>query len=244
MPSNIGLSFVLPSLALVAGICSGGYLLWWSWLHRGTPHARAAILWATALFLMFWGQIPAILIGFGEVIVVNDFNLFFALTFPATLLALVFLYAGVRRIAGRPISQTTQRMLVGWFIVALAYFMVTFVVRGGVIESYASLIIGVAFFMLLRLYIIKGIWGMIRSEEIRGRDGMLGAGLLITEAFVGLSRNVALIDSFLSRPPQYWYVGLARSPIFFIAMTASIVLLVAGFYYLHVSFLRHASSSR
>ena len=67
-------SAALPMTALALGILMSAYLLReWFW-HERRRHFLA--LWATALFLMYWFQIPAILANLGVVVTISKFNLF------------------------------------------------------------------------------------------------------------------------------------------------------------------------
>ena len=90
----------LPALALALGVAASVYLVILWWQCRGkSEHAKGLLFWAIGLFLMYWFQIPAVLIGSGKIITVTDFNFFFALTFPITFLALIFLYFGILQIS-------------------------------------------------------------------------------------------------------------------------------------------------
>ena len=90
---------VISSSALVLGIIVSIYFVIWWWQHRDGRHALSLLYWAIALFLFYWFQVPAILAGFGRVVTVTDFNLFFTLTFPITFVALILVYVGILSIS-------------------------------------------------------------------------------------------------------------------------------------------------
>jgi len=58
------------------------------------------------------------------------------------------------------------------------------------------------------------------------------------ESALGLLRNFFVIKNTLIYPPQLWYFVIGSSRFFFITQTISIVLLVIGFYFLHLYYHR------
>ena len=226
---------ILPSIALILGVfTSGVFVVWWL-QHRNRRSANALILWAIALFLMYWFQVPAILIGFGKVITVTKFNLLFAFTFPMVLLALILVYIGILQISGKKLWKKQKIALSVWFFSALVFFGYHFILNGGIIQTYFLPLGGnIAFYLIIRILIIFALIRLLYRVEMRTLYGVLGASALITEGFLGLARNFFIIDKVLAYPPELWYLHMAQSQFLFITQTMSIILFVIGFYFLHL----------
>ena len=246
---------LLSSSALVLGIAASAYFLIWWRRHRGERHARALLFWSIALFLFYWFQVPAILAGFGKVVTVTDFNLFFALTFPMTFLALIMVYLGILQIWGggggrvrvgeTGIMSTRSKILFFvWFVFAITFFAYYFIVRKGIIDTFAFPFVGnLALYLPLRILIIFTAVKLIFRPELRTAYGVLGCAGIISESILGIMRNFFVIKTVLAYPPQFWYVAMTGSQFFFITQTISIILLVCGFYFLHLAYHRLRYSS-
>ena len=226
---------ILPSLALTLGILTSGYFIV-QWLqHRDERHMNALISWALALFLIYWFQVPAILIGFGKIITVTSFNLFFTLTFPITFLALILVYVGILQISGTKLGKKQKIIFLIWFFSAIIFFGYHFILNEGVIQTYLLPLGGnIAYYLVIRVLIIFALIRLLYRVEMQTLYGVLGAGALITEGFLGLVRNFFIIDRVLTYPPQFWYFSIAKSQFLFTTQTMSIILLVVGFYFLHL----------
>ncbi|MBI2035589.1 MAG: hypothetical protein HYT12_02810 [Candidatus Liptonbacteria bacterium] len=225
---------LLPFLALALGVISSIYFLVWWWRHRHERHARAYIHWSLSLFLFYWFQVPAILIGLGRAIIVTDFNLFFALTFPITFLALMFIYLGVVRMSGFKISKSKKTVLAIWFVAATAFFAYQFIWHKGIIQTYILPLGGnIVFYIPMRILIVLTVFRLFFQKDIKKTLLFFGSLGIIGESVLGLARNVFIIVNVLKYPPQAWYTVIAGSKFFFVTQTMSILFLVFGFYFLH-----------
>ncbi|MBI4084977.1 MAG: hypothetical protein HY432_00515 [Candidatus Liptonbacteria bacterium] len=230
---------ILPSLALTLGVSASVYFFAYWWRHRDDKHSRALLFWAIGLFLMYWFQVPAILTGLGKVITVTDFNLFFTLTLPITFLALIFFLLGIFEISGFDIRRKFKIFLFLWFGVAILFFAYYFIINGGAILTYFLPLGGnIIFYIPLRLIIIATAARIIFRSKLRTAAGIAGVVCVIGESVLGLARNFFIIDNVLKYPPQFWYVVIAQSKFFFITQTLSIIILVFGFYFLHLAYHR------
>ncbi|MBI1956850.1 MAG: hypothetical protein HYS44_00095 [Candidatus Niyogibacteria bacterium] len=224
---------ILPALALTLGVLTSVYFVVQWWRQRDGRRERALLLWALALFLMYWFQVPAILSGLGKTITVTDFNLFFALTFPITFLALIFIYIGILQISGIRLGKKQMLALSAWFLAAILFFAYQFIVNKGVIQTYLLPLMGNLFYIFIRALIVFTVIRLLIRPEMQTRVGILGAAAIVTESILGLARNFFIIDQVLTYPPQFWYLAIASSQFFFVTQTLSIILLVFGFYFLH-----------
>lgn len=231
---NLG-RILLPSLAFVFGLTASIYLVVWRWLHKSDAHARALLFWAISLLLMYWFQVPAVLVGLGITITVTDFNLFFALSFPVTFLALMLLYLGVLQIKQIALSRKKKMLLFMWFAAAIIFFAYYFIINKGIIETYVLPLGGnIVFYMPMRLMIIAAAVKLLLRPEMRTPAGISGMAAVIGESVLGLARNVFIINKVLLHPPQFWYSVISDSQFFFITQALSIIMLAFGFFFLHL----------
>ena len=220
--------FVFPVAALALGILTSAYFLieWW----RAHRRPRFLLLWAVALFLMYWFQVPTILTGPGKVITVTDFNLFFALTLPITFVALVLVYIGSLEVVGSRLKGRTRTWFLCWFLFAVIFFAYHFIMRKGVIETHTLPFVGnVAFYLPIRMLILFIFVRWLSGPTPKGAYGVLGAAAVIGEGVIGIFRNFLVLKTILVYPPQFWYVALTSSKAFFLLQTLSIILLALGF---------------
>lgn len=227
-------NIILPSLALALGILTSAYFIVWWLKHRDGRRVNALVSWAFALFLMYWFQIPAILVGFGKSIIVTDFNLVFTITFPIVLLALILIYIGILQISGTKLGKKQKIALSVWFLSSIIFFGYYFILNEGIIQTYFfPLGANIAFYLVIRILIIVALIRLLYRVEMRTLYGMLGAGALIIEGLLGIARNFFIIDKVLTFPPQLWYFHIVKSQFIFVTQAMSIILLVIGFYFLH-----------
>ena len=229
----ISFSSILPALALLFGIIVSIYLLV-VWFHHGRrPHFL--LFWAIALFLFFWFQVPVILNNFGKVITVTDFNLFFALTFPITFLALVLIYTGAVQVTGLYLSNKSKKLFTIWVVVAVAFFSYHFIAQKGIIQTYSLPLVGnLLFYIPIRSLIISKLFAWLFLYDGKKPTGALLGGLfIIAESTIGIVRNVLVVKNVLTYPPEFWYIVLSGLKIFFVLQTTSVILLAAGFFLLH-----------
>ncbi len=228
---------IFPALAFILGIIASIYLFV-EWLRHG-KRPWFLLLWSLALFLMYWFQIPVILTNLGRVITVTSFNLFFAITLPITFLALILMYLGVAEITGLQINRNKKTILFLWFMFSLLFFAWQFIVNEGIIKTHALPLVGnIVFYIPLRLLIIVASARWLMKPESQTTFGIIGATAVAGESIIGLIRNVLIIKNVLAYPPEYWYIVLSGLKIFFLLQTLSILLLVAGFFFLHLSYYR------
>lgn len=236
---------LLPSLAFALGVITSVYFAIWWWRHRDGAHARSLLFWAIGLFLMFWFQVPAILVGLGKVITVTDFNLFFSLTFPITFLALMLFYLGVLQISEFNLSRKRKILLFSWFALAVAFFAYNFILNKGVVSTYLLPLAGnIAFYLPIRVMIFVVAIKLLFRPEIRTVSGMMGIIGVAGESILGLTRNLFIIDRVLRYPPQFWYMVISDSRFFLVTQTLSIIILAFGFFFLHRAYhrLRYGSN--
>ncbi|OGZ61004.1 MAG: hypothetical protein A2919_00700 [Candidatus Spechtbacteria bacterium RIFCSPLOWO2_01_FULL_43_12] len=221
-------SVLFPGLAFVLGLLASMYLFAeWVRYHR-RPHF--SLYWALALFLMYWFQVPVILSNLGKTIVQSEFNFFFAITFPITFVALVFIYLGVLDAIKFQMRPITKLLFGAWVISALIFFVQQFIVQDGVIQNHVLPLVGnIAFYGPIRTLIILTLVFWLRNTKNKALYGILGALAIIGESVIGLVRNFLIIKNVIQYPPEFWYIVLSGLDIFFILQTASIILLVAGF---------------
>jgi len=240
---------LLPSLALALGIFASIYFVFWWWRHRrrDEAHARSLLFWAMGLFLMYWFQVPAILVGLGKTVTVTDFNLFFALTLPITFLALMLFYFGILQISKIDLGRNKKIFLFAWFVFAVAFFAYYFITEKGIINTYVLPLVGnILFYLPIRLLIIVAVIRSLFHSVIKNIYGILGVIGIVIESILGLMRNFFVIETVLDYPPSFWYLAMSGSKFFFVTQTLSIILLVFGFYFLHFAHhrLRYKNSSR
>lgn len=236
---------ILSSLALTLGVMTSVYFFLWFVRHKDGRHTYSLLSWAFALLLMWWFQIPAILAALGKAITVTDFNLFFTLTFPITFLALLLVYIGILQISGILLGKKQKIALSVWFLSAVAFFVYHLILNKGYIQTYLLPLGGnVAFYIVIRVLIILTILRLLSRAEMKNIYGFVGAGALLTEGVLGLARNFFVIKQVLIYPPQFWYFAIADSRFFFITQTVSIILLVVGFYFLHLLYHRRLGGGK
>ncbi|MEK7195543.1 MAG: hypothetical protein AAB655_02520, partial [Patescibacteria group bacterium] len=196
-------------------------------------------LWALALFMMYWYQVPAAIVGLGHTITVTDFNFFFALTFPVTFLALMLVFVGIIDIFEYKIGKKSKAMLLIWFLSAIAFFSYYFITREGIIDTYLLPLGGnMIFYLPMRALIILVIWKRLSGAANRNLYMTIGSVLIVMESILGIIRNSLVIENILIWPPQFWYAVLSSSKFFFVTQSLSIILFVAGFYLLHIAYYR------
>ena len=235
---------LLPVLALTLGVATSVYftVLWWQ-CRGSSEHAKGLLFWAIGLFLMFWFQVPAILIGFGKTITVTDFNFFFALTFPITFLALILFYFGILRISWVSLSMKSKNLFFGWLGLAIFFFSYQFIVNKGIISTYLLPLGGnILFYLPVRLIIVFAVIKLLSQPGIRTPSGIFGVICILGEMALGAARNIFVIKNVLRYPPQFWYIVLSGSKFFFTTQTLSVILLTLGFFFLHRAFHRQLKS--
>jgi hypothetical protein len=188
---------------------------------------------------MYWFQVPVILTNLGKVITVTDFNLFFALTLPINFLALVLIYWGSIEVLGSRLKPKSRKLLIGWFLFAVVFFVYHFIARKGVIEVYSLPIVGnfLLYVPLNSIIIITFVRWFSRSS-VKTMNGVLGGTAIMGACVLGIVRNVMIIKNIFAYPPQFWYVVLTSAKAFFVLQTVSILLLVTGFFLLHRMYYR------
>lgn len=224
---------VFPTLAFVSGIVASGYFLVEWYKHK--ERLRFSLLWAVGLFLMYWFQLPVILTNSGRVITVTDFNFFFAITLPVVWVAIFLVYMGSLSVLGFSLKRGQKICLGVWFLAAALFFVYHFVVLRGVISTYSLPLVGnLVLYMPLHVMIIF-IFLRKLMQPISGRTaGLLtGAAGVMGASILGIARNFIITRSVLIYPPEFWYVVLTEQKAFFLLQTASIILLVLGFFFLH-----------
>ena len=234
---------LFPSFALALGILASVYLLK-EWF-RHERRWRFLALWAAALFLMYWFQIPAILANLGVVVTVSKFNFFFALTLPVTFLALIFIYLGILDALEINIKKAVKILLGAWFFSAALFFGYNFIASGGVIQTDSVPLAGkLAIYLPLRLLIIATLaWWLWRARPLT-LFGVLGAAGVIGESMLGIIRNLLVVKTVLAYPPSFWYIAMTSLQSFFILQTASVILAAVGFYFLHRMYFRAHPTKR
>lgn len=226
---------ILPALALILGILTSIYFLVLWWRHRHEQHDKSLLFWALALFLMYWFQIPAILFSATKLIIVSNFNLFFALTFPITLLALIFIYLGILQISKIQMHKNKKRLFFLWFSSAIIFFIYQFISNNGIIDTYTMPLVGnIVFYLPIRLLIIFVLVKNFFRMDSRNIYWILGVVGVVGESILGLSRNFFIIKNVLTYPPELWYAVIASSTFFFVTQIISILLLIFGFFFLHI----------
>lgn len=230
--ATISIWAVYPALALMLGILLSIYLFA-VWLRHPSRRPKFLLFWALALFLMYWFQVPVILTNLGRQATITNFNLFFAITFPITFLALSLIYLGALDVLNLKMRPNSKRLFFLWFLSAIAFFAYQFIVQQGVIQTYTLPLVGnLAFYVPIRILIILTLIGWIR----RGGGsiyGLFGAAGIIGESILGLTRNFLIVKNVLAYPPEFWYVALTNLKIFFILQSTSIILLAIGFFFFH-----------
>lgn len=226
------ISVFLPVVALVFGVIVSIYLFV-EWL-RHRRKERFLLLWSVALFLFYWFMVPSILVSFGKIITISDFNLFFALTLPITFFALILIYIGIIRVFQLKFSRIAKIALSIWFVVAVFFFAYHFIKNGGVIETYLLPLGGnIIFYLPIRALIILAFVRWLSKPGTKSVWGILGGIGVVSESVLGLTRNFLVIDTVLSYPPSFWYIAITDLKIFFILQAISIPLLALGFYFLY-----------
>lgn len=235
-------NFFVSAFVLATGVSTSIYLLA-MWFRHAVPRPRFLVLWAAALFLHYWFQVPAILVGWGRQITVTNFNLFFAITLPITFVALVLLYAGLLEIFGMRPAPRAKRLFYGWVIGAFVFFAWYFIRHGGVIETYSMPIVGnLAFYLPIRILIFVPLVRWLFRPGPKTAGVALGAAALGGANLLGLVRNILVVRTVLAYPPDFWYVALGALRIFSILQTLGIILTIVGFYFLCRSWRRHHES--
>lgn len=233
MSQYISIWVLYPALALVLGIASSVYLFT-AWVRHPKKRPTFLLFWASALFLVYWFQVPVILTNLGWTTTITSFNFFFAITLPVTFLALSLIYWGVLDVLRIQLQPRSKHLFLIWTFCAILFFAYHFIVRQGIIDTYALPLIGnLAFYLPIRVLIIFTLIGWIARTKSKNRQGVIGASFVIGESLLGISRNFLVTKYVLTYPPQFWYVVLTNLKIFFILQTASIIFLVFGFFFLH-----------
>ena len=226
-----------PLLAFLLGVFVSIFLFI-DWLRHGR-RPWFLLLWAVALFLFYWFQVPVVLTNLGVVIVVANFNLFFALTFPITFLSLILIFLGVLEITKTPIGKWVKGALVLWLLSSIIFFVWQFVANEGIIKTYSLPLVGnLVFYLPIRILIIGTLLRWLLKTGTKTILGYLGAIGVIGESVLGIVRNVLILKSVLFYPPEFWYVVLSGLKIFFMLQTFSIFLISFGFLFLHRMYYR------
>ncbi|MEK9194279.1 MAG: hypothetical protein AAB884_00525 [Patescibacteria group bacterium] len=223
----------LPALALVSGILASIYLLVEWYKHK--ERLRFPLLWAIALFLMYWFQLPVILNNSGKVVTATNFNLFFAITLPIVWIAIFLVYLGSLSVLGFNLKRSQKTIIAIWFLAALLFFGYNFIINEGVISSYAFPIVGnIVFYLPLHLLIIAAFFRRF-FQPLHGKKLIFffGSLAIVGASVLGIIRNFIILKSVLAYPPQFWYLVLTSQKVFFALQTSSIILLVLGFFLLH-----------
>jgi len=223
---------LFPLFALALGALVSICLLV-EWLRHGR-RPWFLLLWALALFLMYWFQVPVILTNLGKVITVTDFNLFFALTLPTTFLALILIYLGVVEITRFQLKRQTKVLLFLWFLSSILFFAYQFIVNEGIIRTYAPPLVGnLVFYLPIRIFIIAILVRWLFGPARKTLLGYMGAAGVIGESVLGGVCNILILKNVLTYPPEFWYVVLSGLKIFFVLQTFSIIAVALGFFFLH-----------
>ncbi len=234
----------LPALALALGVLlSVAFFI--EWLRQQKFSRHFLLYWALGLFLMYWFQVPAILAKAGKAITVTDFNFFFALSFPITLLALIFFYLGILDILNIRLPRWAKMFFGAWFLAAVFFFGYNFIIQKGIISTYALPLIGnIAIYLPIRTLIIVTLVRWFLKTPRLTLWGILGAAGIAGESVLGLLRNFLIIKNVLIYPPSLWYRVLSDLQIFFILQSLSIIVLVFGFFFFYRMYLDRARVRR
>lgn len=234
---TIDSTIFLPATALLLGVLLSA-IFFIEWLRHQKFSRRFLLYWALGLFFMYWFQVPAILAKAGKVITVTDFNLFFTLSFPITLLALIFFYLGILDILKIRMSQWAKVVFWIWFSSAFLFFGYHFIIQGGIISTYSLPLAGnIIFYLPIRTLIILTLARWFLTVPRLTLWGVLGAVGIAGESVLGLLRNFLIIKNVLIYPPSMWYRVLSDLQIFFILQSLSVIVLVFGFYFFYRMYL-------
>lgn len=237
-------TFYLSLAVLVIGIL-GGLYLFLEWLRHGRQH-KFPLLWGNGLLLLYWFQIPFILVNAGVRFTITDFNFFYAFALPTTFGGLVLVYLGILSVLQPPNSKKIKFWLSLWFVACILFFFYYFVIKGGIITDYSSVfIVNLLFFVPARLLILFALWEWLRLQSWeKTKMTIMGIVLMISWAIMGIAGNVFAVKRLLAYPPQFWFIALLEFKPMFLLQAISLLLLVLGFIFVHRNCFRNLNGKK
>lgn len=228
--------FYLSSAGFVLGTLSGAYLLFK--YYKNGRASRFLFRWLIGLALVYWFRIPTILANAGSRFVLQNFNLFLAAAFPASLLGFILMLTGVQSVWPSLSKKTLLRFSLVWLGGAALFFSVAFL-KTGFTNYLPAFLVNVAIFPPVRALILYSLWRWYRGwgneATTRGRAGILlmAAGMLL-----GIGQHFVALYRLLHYPPELWFLALQSFAPLFILETAGTLLLILGVFLVYKDCLR------
>lgn len=226
MTANVNFYLSLAALLISAG--GGVYFL--SWWFRDGRRNRFLLLWAGSLGMLFWFKIPNILANAGITIVQQDFYKFFFVTLLMYLLAYMALMRGLLFFTKCPYGGLMSGFMYTWFIVAVFYFSLSFLMPGLEL-TYAPVWAGhVLFYVPAQLFILYELFRVSRRPDMAlvPRAGIIFTGLGVI-LFLASSVLYIFVQTY-SYPLEFWYLSAISAPSISLFQILGVTSLFYGLY--------------
>lgn len=234
MAPNLPLFFSLAALVLAL---VGSVDLLSDWLFH-KRRFKFMLYFGAGLFLLFWYKLPGILAGFGYVITLKNFGVFFAVSFSASLWGYYLIFLGIASVVP-VVSRGTRRKISWWFFPAVAVFWAYFLNFFGFGDFIPIWVLVILFYLPIQLVILAAFLKWVRLEN-DVRTAMSSAGLTL----LTLATLFLLVASFLYLyrlavyPPQFWFIAATSTVVMSVLQSAGMILMVLGFFAVHAECLR------
>ncbi len=212
---------------VVFGILGGIFFLF-DWFRHKRRHPFL-LLWAIGFFLLFGFQVPMIKGNEGAELTLTDFNNFFAIMFPLSMLALVLIYAGLESVRG--VFSRRKKWFAFLFIAAAtAAFEADFLLNAGVLQNYIFMFATLFIFHApIEFLIARSAWRLRNGTEI----SRAGAAIMAMGGIFGMAQDFLVAYKVWTYPPAFWFTALMQFTLLHTVQILSVLCLLVGAILVH-----------
>lgn len=189
------------------------------------------LYFALTLFLIYWTRLPFALSLIGFSFVIENFYLFFALTLPLYVAALIFLALGLRNFCTVLCQKRISIVFYSWLIVAFIALGYYFISEKAIFSNYDAVkTLYYVFLFPLRLAILLIILRTLFDKQIfLEKSRKIGLIIILINNILGAGVNFFNYNMMMHLPPQFWFLPVVGYSLGYIWEFFNSLLLIFGF---------------
>lgn len=238
MALNLPLFF---SVAALATALAGSVELLSEWLiHK--RRFNFMLYFGAGLFFLFWYKLPGILANLGYLVNLKDLEVFFAVSFSASLWGYCLIFLGIYSVVP-VVSRAVKRGVILWFPPAVLVFWAYFLNFFGLKDFFPIWILVVLFYIPIQLVILVAFIKWFRLAGARTTMSSAGLILLILATILFVIASFLYLYKIAVYPPQFWFAAATSTAIMSILQSIAMILAALGFFAIHSECLGRRSSA-